>query len=207
MVWYFIGVYIINRTLHGRLEIRNFSSRVEITFHEWAQRYFSKLEAKFRIPARPCNILSISVTGLHWGVLTAFCFLQLVTRSLLHLCARYPAHQPVHLLAMTRVASRVIQWVINNLITCLLLLQFQSQSQSQELALTPARTLAHLLDAPQPAATRYTTPHLINTVNVTTPQGQWREQRNTTSSTNFTGRIEKKVNRNEQGRRRRKRTL
>ena len=28
MVWYFVGVYIINRTLHGRLEIRNFSSRV-----------------------------------------------------------------------------------------------------------------------------------------------------------------------------------
>ena len=26
MVWHFIGVYIINRTLHGRLEIRNFSS-------------------------------------------------------------------------------------------------------------------------------------------------------------------------------------
>ena len=29
MVWNFIGVYIINRTLHGRLEIRNFSSSVE----------------------------------------------------------------------------------------------------------------------------------------------------------------------------------
>ena len=29
MVWYFIGVYIINRTLHGLLEIRNFFSRVE----------------------------------------------------------------------------------------------------------------------------------------------------------------------------------
>ena len=28
MVWHFIGVYIINRILHGRLEIRNFSSRV-----------------------------------------------------------------------------------------------------------------------------------------------------------------------------------
>ena len=28
IVWNFIGVYIINRTLHGRLEIRNFSSRV-----------------------------------------------------------------------------------------------------------------------------------------------------------------------------------
>ena len=32
MVWYFVGVYIINRTLHGRLEIRNFSSRVEKYF-------------------------------------------------------------------------------------------------------------------------------------------------------------------------------
>ena len=29
MVWYFIGVYVINKTLHGRLEIQNFSSRVE----------------------------------------------------------------------------------------------------------------------------------------------------------------------------------
>ena len=28
MVWYFIGVYIINRTLHGRLEIWNLSSSV-----------------------------------------------------------------------------------------------------------------------------------------------------------------------------------
>ena len=34
MVWYFISVYIIKRTLHGRLEIRNFSSRVEKIFHE-----------------------------------------------------------------------------------------------------------------------------------------------------------------------------
>ena len=33
MVWYFIGVCIINRTLHGRLEIQNFSSRVEKIFH------------------------------------------------------------------------------------------------------------------------------------------------------------------------------
>ena len=32
MVWYFIGVHIINRTLHGHLEIRNFSSRVEKYF-------------------------------------------------------------------------------------------------------------------------------------------------------------------------------
>ena len=32
MVWYFIGVCIINRTLHGRLEIQNFSSRVEKYF-------------------------------------------------------------------------------------------------------------------------------------------------------------------------------
>ena len=32
MVWYFIGVYIINRTLHGRLEKQNFSSHVEKQF-------------------------------------------------------------------------------------------------------------------------------------------------------------------------------
>ena len=36
MVWYFIGVYIINRTLHGRLEIQNFSSRVEKIFDSFA---------------------------------------------------------------------------------------------------------------------------------------------------------------------------
>ena len=34
MVWYFIGVYVINRTLHvhGHLEIRNFSASVEKYF-------------------------------------------------------------------------------------------------------------------------------------------------------------------------------
>ena len=36
MVLNLIGVYIINRTLHGRLEIRNFSSRVEKIFHSFA---------------------------------------------------------------------------------------------------------------------------------------------------------------------------
>ena len=51
MIWYFIGVYIINRTLHSRLEIRIFSSRVE--------KYFSTLEEKFRISARSCNILYV----------------------------------------------------------------------------------------------------------------------------------------------------
>ena len=39
MVWYFIGVYIINRTLHGRLEIRNFSSRLEKIFRSFAECY------------------------------------------------------------------------------------------------------------------------------------------------------------------------
>ena len=60
MVWHFIGVYIINRTLHGRLEIRNFSSRVEKYFTRSLRslvKYFLTLEEKFRISARPCNIL------------------------------------------------------------------------------------------------------------------------------------------------------
>ena len=36
MVWYVIGVYIMNRTLHGQLEIQNFSSHVEKIFHSFA---------------------------------------------------------------------------------------------------------------------------------------------------------------------------
>ena len=36
MVWHFIGVYIINRTLHDRLEIRNVSSRIGKIFHSFA---------------------------------------------------------------------------------------------------------------------------------------------------------------------------
>ena len=60
MVWHFIGVYIINRTLHDHLEIRNFSSSVEKYFTRSLRslvKYFSTLEEKFRISARPCNIL------------------------------------------------------------------------------------------------------------------------------------------------------
>ena len=41
MVWYFIGVYIINRTLHGLLEIRNFSSRVEKIFQQSKRNFVS----------------------------------------------------------------------------------------------------------------------------------------------------------------------
>ena len=60
MVWHFIGVYVINRKLHGRLEIQNFSSRVKKYFTRLLcslVEYFSTLEEKFRISARPCNIL------------------------------------------------------------------------------------------------------------------------------------------------------
>ena len=39
MVWYFIGVYVIKRTLHGRLEIRNFSSSVEKYFTSERSRW------------------------------------------------------------------------------------------------------------------------------------------------------------------------
>ena len=42
MVWYFIGVYITNRTLHGHLEIRNFSSRVENIFNECALQHLKR---------------------------------------------------------------------------------------------------------------------------------------------------------------------
>ena len=61
MLWYFIGVYIINRTLQGHLEIPNFSSCVKKKYFTCLLRslvtYFSTLEGKFRISAWPCNIL------------------------------------------------------------------------------------------------------------------------------------------------------
>ena len=61
MLWYFIGVYIINRTLHGHLEIPNFSSCVKKKYFTCLLRslvtYFSTLEGKFRISVWPCNIL------------------------------------------------------------------------------------------------------------------------------------------------------
>ena len=59
LTWYFIGVYIINRTLHDCLEIRNFSSRVE--------KYFTRLRNIFQhlkryfIPLRSHVISSIYV--------------------------------------------------------------------------------------------------------------------------------------------------
>ena len=78
MVWHFIGVYIINRTLHDRLEIRNFSSSVEKYFtSERSKRvkYFSTLEEKFRISARPCNILYL----LYYCATKPLCFLVCVS--------------------------------------------------------------------------------------------------------------------------------
>ena len=41
MVWYFIGVYIIKKTLHGRLEIQNFSSHVEKIFQHSTRNFVS----------------------------------------------------------------------------------------------------------------------------------------------------------------------
>ena len=42
MFWYVMGVYIKNKTLHGRLEIRNFSSHVclRLAFIYWKGQYF-----------------------------------------------------------------------------------------------------------------------------------------------------------------------
>ena len=46
MIWYFFGVCIINITLHGPLEIRNFSSRVEKYF----TRVFQHSKRNFVFP-------------------------------------------------------------------------------------------------------------------------------------------------------------
>ena len=58
MVWYFMDVYIINRTVHGRAEIQNFSSSVEKYFTRSLcslVKYFSTLDVS--ISVQPCNIL------------------------------------------------------------------------------------------------------------------------------------------------------
>ena len=78
MMWYFIGVYKINRTLHGRLEIRNFSSRVKNIKRNLSAsvekyctserselvKYFSTLAEKFRISVRPCIFLYITKSNM-----------------------------------------------------------------------------------------------------------------------------------------------
>ena len=60
----FTNIYKINRTLHGRLGIRIWSSRAESISHSWGT--LSALEDKIRIPARPCNILYFSVILRPW---------------------------------------------------------------------------------------------------------------------------------------------
>ena len=70
MVWYFIGVYIINRTLNGRLEIRNFSSRVEKYFTRSLRslvKYFSTREEKFRF-GHVISSISFNVLRGYWYV-------------------------------------------------------------------------------------------------------------------------------------------
>ena len=63
MVWYFIGVFIINRTLHGCLEIYEISLLTLKKYFTCSLRslvkYISTLEEKFLISARPCNILQL----------------------------------------------------------------------------------------------------------------------------------------------------
>ena len=58
MVWHFIDVYIINRTLHGRLEIRNFSSRVEKYFT--SEIFFQHAKRNF---VSPCGHVISSICG------------------------------------------------------------------------------------------------------------------------------------------------
>ena len=69
MVWQFVGVYIINRALHGRLEIRNFSSRVEKIFHSFAvltHEILFNTGREISYLRAACNILYLSF--LYLGV-------------------------------------------------------------------------------------------------------------------------------------------
>ena len=61
MVWHFIGVYIINRILHGHLEIWNFSSHVEknISHIRCAHTWNIFQHPKRNFVSLPCNILYV----------------------------------------------------------------------------------------------------------------------------------------------------
>ena len=72
MVWYFIGVYIMNRKLHGRLKIQNFSSHDEKYFtrslHLLVKILFT-IRREISYLHQPCNILFIYlslVSGKQW---------------------------------------------------------------------------------------------------------------------------------------------
>ena len=85
---HFINIYIINRTLHGRLGIRILSSRAESISHSFAsltrERYFQHSKIKFVSP-RGHVISSISIIGdLHDGVISlrrSECFFKMLCYS------------------------------------------------------------------------------------------------------------------------------
>ena len=65
MVWNCIGVYVINKTLHGRLEIQNFSLTVKKYFtSEWANKWniFQHSQRNF---VSPCGHVISSIHVYH----------------------------------------------------------------------------------------------------------------------------------------------
>ena len=52
MVWYFIGVYIINRTLHGRLEIRREISYLRAAMYLYIQ---AAVNNKLKLTKEDCS--------------------------------------------------------------------------------------------------------------------------------------------------------
>ena len=73
MVWFFIGVYRRNRTLHGRLEIRIFSSRVEKIFYSFA--------------ALTCEIFSNTPREISYNILYLFYYRLYIIDT--HSCFNY----------------------------------------------------------------------------------------------------------------------
>lgn len=59
MVWYFCGIYIMNRTLPGCVETQNFSSHVEEYFTPSLQsqvKYFSILREVLHLHTHVCRV-------------------------------------------------------------------------------------------------------------------------------------------------------
>ena len=72
MVWYFIGGYMVSGTLHGCLEIQNFSSRVEEILHSFAVLIREKQHSKRNFVFLRGNVLS-SMSIYFFLILISLC--------------------------------------------------------------------------------------------------------------------------------------
>ena len=136
MACHFIGVNIMNRTLHGCLKVQNFSSHDEKYFTcslRSLVKYYSLFEEKFRVSTSHVYVISSLYTS-HWSVGNSGCigcFWFMITMLKIHF---FPKRYQTGLLECKNSFSHVLkknkqQWKggVGYLNEVLLRLQFNPQ--------------------------------------------------------------------------------